>query len=94
MNADKSPDDLLLALRDLAVQESSPTRSTAILAAAAQTIARRRRLAEYRLVLEAAAYGQRIAPFAAGTLAAAFVAAALTQVVVVLVRARELLLGP
>jgi hypothetical protein len=77
-------DHLLLALRDLGIEDPDPARSRAVLAGATRTIARRRRFAERRIVVMAAVYAAMIAPFAAGALSAGFLAGAIVQAIVVL----------
>ena len=76
-------EDLLRALRDLGTEEPASDRSRAVVASAVRTIARRRRLTERRVVVLAAVYGAMIAPFAAGGLSAAYLAAAIVQAIVV-----------
>jgi len=77
-------EDLLRALGSLEIREPDPDRSRAVLTGAARTIARRRRLAEKRVVVMAGVYAAMIAPFAAGSLSAGYLAAAVVQALVVL----------
>ncbi len=77
-------DDLLLALGGLADREPGADRSHLVVREAMRAIARRRRLAERRVVMRAAMYAGAVAPFAAGSLSAAYLVAALVQAIAVL----------
>ncbi len=79
----REDEDPVQALRDLPGREPGADRSRAVLAAAARTIARRRRLAERRLLVMAAMYAGIAAPFAAGSLSAAYLAAIVVQAIIV-----------
>jgi hypothetical protein len=76
-------EDPLRALRDLGTRQPDAERSRAVVASAVRAIARRRKLTERRVVVAAAVYGATLAPFAAGGLSAAYLAAAIVQAVVV-----------
>ncbi len=87
-------DDLLRALQDLRTEAPNPARSRAVVAEAVRTIARRRRFAERRVVVMAGIYASMIAPFAAGSLSAGYLAAAIVQAIVVLRHAHGAIFWP
>ena len=81
-------DRLLRALADLGTEEPDAARARAVLERASRTMARRRLLAQNRVLIMAAAYGALVAPFAAGTLSVGYIAAAVVQAIIVMKVAR------
>ncbi len=77
-------DRLLSVLGELGADDPDPARSREIIGRATRTIARQRRFARNRVLVTAAVYGAIIAPFAAGTLSAGYIAVAIVQAVLVL----------
>ena len=88
MSGRAEPDDILLALANLPTDDVDPVRSRAILAAARYAMARRRRIAPWRVTLLAAACGRIVGPAAAGALSIGFIAAVVAQAVFVLQHVR------